>query len=113
MQLPALLSAGMDWPGAARLLNQASLLPFVAFLLTLRRIPDMPARARRGFEAYLAFVAVAIPAGMFARAQLGTSLSNVDWLHGAIVRACVSWRGACMYVRACTCACMPSCSKRW
>ena len=35
-----------------------------------------------GFYFLLAFVFATIPAGIYAKVEYGTSLSNVDWLHG-------------------------------
>jgi hypothetical protein len=72
----------VDWLGWAGRLNQASLLPFLAFLWTLRHIPDAPKRTVLGWHLYLLFVAVAIPAGIYSKTQLGTSMANVDWIHG-------------------------------
>lgn len=36
-----------------------------------------------GFYFLLAFVAATIPAGIYAKKVYGTSLANVDWLHGS------------------------------
>uniref|UniRef100_A0A383VKK3 Uncharacterized protein n=1 Tax=Tetradesmus obliquus TaxID=3088 RepID=A0A383VKK3_TETOB len=71
----------VDWMAWAGRLNQASLLPFLAFLWTLRRIPDAPRRTVLGWHLYLLFVAAAIPAGIYCKTQLGTSMANVDWIH--------------------------------
>lgn len=65
--------------------NQLSLLPFLAFLWTLWHIPDAPKRAVHGFTFYLVFIAVGIPAGIYCRQQLGTSMANADWIHGELV----------------------------
>ncbi len=35
-----------------------------------------------GFYMTLVFVAVTIPAGIYAQVAYGESLANVDWLHG-------------------------------
>ncbi len=43
----------------------------------------MPRLALIGFYGTLVFVAVTIPAGLYALRVYHTSLANVDWLHGA------------------------------
>lgn len=43
----------------------------------------MPRLALMGFYGTLVFVAVTIPAGLYALSVYHTSLANVDWLHGA------------------------------
>eukprot|EP00878_Enallax_costatus_P026935 GHUV01028950.1.p1 GENE.GHUV01028950.1~~GHUV01028950.1.p1 ORF type:complete len:196 (+),score=55.56 GHUV01028950.1:591-1178(+) len=35
-----------------------------------------------GWYLYIVFIAVAIPAGIYCKTQLGTSMANVDWIHG-------------------------------
>jgi hypothetical protein len=35
-----------------------------------------------GFYVLLVFVAVTIPAGIYAKIHYGKALANVDWLHG-------------------------------
>ena len=62
---------------------QASLLPYLLFLYFLsfkaNRIPDL---GNFGFQFLLLFVLSTIPAGIVSKATYGTSLANVDWLHG-------------------------------
>jgi hypothetical protein len=42
----------------------------------------MPRLALYGFYGTLVFVAITIPAGIYAQLHYGESLANVDWLHG-------------------------------
>lgn len=79
------MSDGSEWLLWASRFNQLSLLPFLAFLWTLWHIPNAPTRAVHGFTFYLVFIAVGIPAGIYCRQQLGTSMANVDWIHGELV----------------------------
>jgi hypothetical protein len=62
---------------------QASLLPYLVFLYFLgfrgNRIPDL---GNFGFQFVLIFVMATIPSGIISKATYGTSLANVDWLHG-------------------------------
>jgi hypothetical protein len=60
-----------------------SLFPYLLFLYFLTRTPEMPRLALIGFYSLLIFVAVTIPAGLYAEQVVGTSLANVDWLHGS------------------------------
>lgn len=60
-----------------------SLFPYLAFLYFLTRTPETPRLALIGFYSLLVFVAVTIPAGIYAERVVGTSLANVDWLHGS------------------------------
>ncbi|MDX2271672.1 MAG: DUF3593 domain-containing protein [Cyanobacteriota bacterium] len=59
-----------------------SLFPYLAFLWFLSKTPNTPRLALIGFYVLLVFVAVTIPAGIYAQLRLGTSLANVDVLHG-------------------------------
>lgn len=59
-----------------------SLFPYLGFLWFISRIPQMPRLALYGFYGTLVFVAVTIPAGIYAQIHYGKSLANVDWLHG-------------------------------
>ncbi|MFQ3585659.1 MAG: DUF3593 domain-containing protein, partial [Cyanobacteriota bacterium] len=59
-----------------------SLFPYLAFLFFLSRLHRLPRLALVGFWMLLLFVAVTIPAGLYAEQQFGTSLANVDPLHG-------------------------------
>ncbi len=62
---------------------QASLLPYLLFLYFLQfrgnRLNDT---ANLGFQYVLLFVISTIPSGIVSRAVYGTSLANVDYLHG-------------------------------
>jgi hypothetical protein len=58
-----------------------SLFPYLAFLFYLRRAKG-PLLVSFGFAFLLVFVAATIPAGIYAKQHFGTSLANVDWLHG-------------------------------
>lgn len=62
-----------------------SLFPYLAFLYFLtksRKAANAPTVMVGGFYFLLVFVFATIPAGIYAKTQYGTSLSNVDWLHG-------------------------------
>lgn len=60
-----------------------SLFPYLGFLWFLARSRQAPSLAVIGFSMTLVFVAVTIPAGLYAKAAYGAELANVDWLHGA------------------------------
>lgn len=60
-----------------------SLFPYLGFLWFLSRTQQMPRLALYGFYGTLVFVAVTIPAGIYALVHYGESLANVDWLHGS------------------------------
>jgi len=60
-----------------------SLFPYLGFLWFLTRSHLTPRLARIGFYMTLLFVAVTIPAEIYAQVHYGTSLTNVDWLHGS------------------------------
>lgn len=60
-----------------------SLFPYLGFLWFLTRIKQMPRLALYGFYCTLVFVAVTIPAGIYAQVHYGKSLASVDWLHGS------------------------------
>jgi len=60
-----------------------SLLPYLGFLWFLTRTPKMPRLALIGFYVLLVFVAITIPAGIYAQLHYGKELANVDWLHGS------------------------------
>ncbi len=60
-----------------------SLFPYLLFLWFFTRSGLAPKLALVGFYMTLVFVAVTIPAGLYAQAAYGTSLANVDWLHGS------------------------------
>lgn len=59
-----------------------SLFPYLAFLWFLTKSGKTPKLALRGFYILLVFVFITIPAGIYAKIHYGTSLANVDWLHG-------------------------------
>ncbi len=60
-----------------------SLFPYLGFLWFISRSKQMPRLALYGFYGTLVFVAVTIPAGIYAQVHYGKSLANVDWLHGS------------------------------
>lgn len=76
------MQSSANWLAWAGTLNQMALLPFLALLLTLWHIPTLPRKTLYGFCFYLVFIAVGIPAGIYCRQHLGTSMANVDWIHG-------------------------------
>ncbi len=59
-----------------------SLFPYLGFLWFITRSGQTPRLALIGFYVLLVFVAVTIPAGIYAKVHYGESLANVDWLHG-------------------------------
>jgi Protein of unknown function (DUF3593) len=59
-----------------------SLFPYLAFLWFLTRSRQTPKVALIGFYMTLVFVAVTIPAGIYAQIGFGKSLADVDILHG-------------------------------
>jgi Protein of unknown function (DUF3593) len=72
--------------GASRMSKEslfgASLFPYLAFLWFLTKSGQTPKLALIGFYMTLVFVAITIPAGLYAELVLKQSLANVDWLHG-------------------------------
>ena len=60
-----------------------SLFPYLAFLWFLTRSKIAPRLALIGFYMTLVFVAVTIPAGIYAQVAYHDQLANVDWLHGS------------------------------
>jgi hypothetical protein len=60
-----------------------SLIPYLGFLWFLTRSGKTPRLALIGFYMTLVFVAVTIPAGIYAKTVYGKSLADVDWLHGS------------------------------
>ncbi|PSM49088.1 DUF3593 domain-containing protein [Chroococcidiopsis sp. CCALA 051] len=60
-----------------------SLFPYLGFLWFITRSQKLPRLALFGFYGTLVFVAVTIPAGIYAQVHYGESLANVDWLHGS------------------------------
>ncbi len=59
-----------------------SLFPYLGFLWFLTRSRQTPPLALAGFYGLLVFVAVTIPAGLYAQRVYQAELANVDWLHG-------------------------------
>ena len=59
-----------------------SLFPYIGFLWFLTNSGKAPKLALIGFYVLLVFVGITIPAGLYAESHYGTSLANVDWLHG-------------------------------
>jgi hypothetical protein len=59
-----------------------SLFPYLGFLWFITRSGKTPKLALIGFYLLLVFVAVTIPAGIYAKVHYGQALANVDWLHG-------------------------------
>ncbi|MDX2216100.1 MAG: DUF3593 domain-containing protein [Oculatellaceae cyanobacterium bins.114] len=59
-----------------------SLFPYLGFLWFLTRSQQTPRLALLGFYMTLVFVAVTIPAGLYAERVYGEALANVDVLHG-------------------------------
>jgi hypothetical protein len=59
-----------------------SLFPYLGFLWFLSKSGKAPRLALIGFYLLLLFVAVTIPAGIYAKVHYGKALANVDWLHG-------------------------------
>ena len=60
-----------------------SLFPYLGFLWFITRSKQLPRLALIGFYVLLLFVAVTIPAGIYAKVHYGKALANVDWLHGS------------------------------
>ena len=59
-----------------------SLFPYLGFLWFMTRSGKTPRLALVGFYVLLVFVAITIPAGIYAQEHYGKTLANVDWLHG-------------------------------
>jgi hypothetical protein len=59
-----------------------SLFPYIGFLYHLTRSKQAPPLTLFGFYFLLVFVFGTIPAGIYAKTVYGTSLANVDYLHG-------------------------------
>ncbi len=60
-----------------------SLFPYLGFLWFLTKSQQTPRLSLIGFYVLLVFVAVTIPAGIYAKQVYGAELANVDWLHGS------------------------------
>lgn len=75
-------TSSVDSQSIASQLFAASLFPYIGFLYHITRSKSAPKLTLFGFYFLLAFVAATIPAGIYAKLRYGTSLANVDWLHG-------------------------------
>jgi hypothetical protein len=60
-----------------------SLFPYLGFLWFLTRSGKTPRLALIGFYFLLIFVAITIPAGIYAKVHYHDALANIDWLHGS------------------------------
>lgn len=69
-------------PMSKETLFALSLFPYLGFLWFLTRSPQTPRLALVGFYMTLVFVAITIPAGIYAQVVYNNALANVDWLHG-------------------------------
>ena len=82
-QTSNLLSFSDQGQNLAGIFFQASLLPYLLFLYFLsfraNRINNI---GNFGFQFILLFVLSTIPSGIISKLTYGTSLANVDWLHG-------------------------------
>ncbi|PRQ17456.1 hypothetical protein RchiOBHm_Chr7g0195201 [Rosa chinensis] len=72
----------IDSQSIASQLFAASLFPYLGFLYFITKSKTAPKLTLFGFYFLLAFVGATIPAGIYAKVNYGTSLANVDWLHG-------------------------------
>lgn len=72
----------IDSQSIAPQLFAVSLFPYLGFLYFITKSKSSPKLTLFGFYFLLAFVGATIPAGIYAKVHYGTSLSNVDWLHG-------------------------------
>ena len=77
-----LFDKGFTLYQAKEALFALSLFPYLGFLWFITRSKQMPRLGLIGFYGTLVFVAVTIPAGIYAQAHYGKTLANVDWLHG-------------------------------
>ncbi|KAL3693437.1 hypothetical protein R1sor_007088 [Riccia sorocarpa] len=74
--------ASVDSQSISSSLFAGSLFPYLGFLYHLTKSKTSPPMTLFGFYFLLVFVGVTIPAGIYAKVHYGTSLANVDWLHG-------------------------------
>lgn len=70
-------------PVSKETLFAISLFPYLGFLYFVTKSGQTPRLALIGFYILLVFVAVTIPAGIYAQQAYGMELANVDWLHGS------------------------------
>ncbi|NJN85511.1 MAG: DUF3593 domain-containing protein [Leptolyngbyaceae cyanobacterium SL_7_1] len=82
MPLPLALAASLSNLFSKETLFALSLFPYLGFLWFLTRSRQTPRLALIGFYMTLVFVAVTIPAGLYAERVYGRSLADVDYLHG-------------------------------
>jgi hypothetical protein len=59
-----------------------SLFPDLGFLWFMTKSGKTPRLALIGFYLLLVFVAITIPAGIYAKIHYHDALANIDWLHG-------------------------------
>ena len=59
-----------------------SLFPYLGFLWFMTKSGKTPPLALIGFYLLLLFVAITIPAGIYAKVNFNAELADVDWLHG-------------------------------
>lgn len=59
-----------------------SLFPYLGFLWFMTRSGITPKLALLGFYGTLVFVAVTIPAAIYAQVAYSKALADIDWLHG-------------------------------
>jgi len=76
-------SPNIDSQSIAPQLFAASLFPYLGFLYYITKSRTAPKLTLFGFYFLLAFVGATVPAGIYAKIHYGTSLANVDWLHGS------------------------------
>lgn len=72
----------LHFPIAKENLFALSLFPYLGFLWFMSRSKLFPRLAAIGFYMTLVFVAITIPAGIYAQVTYGKQLADVDFLHG-------------------------------
>eukprot|EP00890_Picochlorum_soloecismus_P003526 jgi/Picsp_1/4174/NSC_01683-R1_at1g64350 f15h21_2 len=60
-----------------------SIIPYVGFLYHFTKSKKAPPLTLFGFYFLLVFVFATIPAGIYAKKAFGTTLANIDYLHGS------------------------------
>ncbi|HEY9655828.1 MAG TPA: DUF2499 domain-containing protein, partial [Crinalium sp.] len=78
LPLPLLLLLPSVFPIAKETLFAVSLFPYLGFLWFLTRSGQTPRLALIGFYALLVFVAITIPAGLYAKTAYGANLADID-----------------------------------
>lgn len=100
-----LLSFTDQGQNLAGIFFQASLLPYLLFLYFLSfRANRIPALGNFGFQFVLLFVLSTIPSGIISKSVYGTSLANVDWLHGG-AEALLTVANVMIVSSTCCCCC--------